>query len=493
MYERSAIVLERYFEKLFGLENKNNLKTTFENYDVLIDAITEYQKVLTEEETTINNFEKTANIIQELQLKQEKLYNANIKNEEDRNKLFHDLEIDAKSMEEIVTKLEKSLDNNNEKLKNIREEYVKALEDFNIRQKERKLASKKKRIAEKTYFEKIEEAKNEFENLNYKDVLDIQNFIEEEKAPIKQEIENEMIKNGKNEKIGFNKEVIKNAVEVRIDIAIKEAELYVSIYNKLKKLLQETNNDNIKLNKYQKSLRDAKIKFLFLEAKKEYIFSFLDNERMTVINGAKAHKELMKEACQNFDKDVVQINNLYELLLRETTGKATKKAYKELYNKTYLKEIEDKEKNFEKETGKINLKTGAVINYNYWRIDEIKNIYHVFQDEIEKNFGKDLSEFRIDEEENNIEEPNKEEIEKPNEIKEELEPELNIEEKTEQEYFKIYRIPKKNKKQRNKMNKLMENRRQENKKQSKKTNIKKTTKKNSKTNKKGIFNKFFKD
>ena len=30
---------------------------------------------------------------------------------------------------------------------------------------------------------------------------------------------------------------------------------------------------------------------------------------------------------------------------------------------------------------------------------------------IEKNFGKDLSEFRIDEEENNIEEPNKEEIE----------------------------------------------------------------------------------
>ena len=81
MYERSAIVLERYFEKLFGLENKNNLKTTFENYDVLIDAITEYQKVLTEEEITINNFEKTANIIQGLQLKQEKLYNANIKNE----------------------------------------------------------------------------------------------------------------------------------------------------------------------------------------------------------------------------------------------------------------------------------------------------------------------------------------------------------------------------------------------------------------------------
>ena len=60
----------------------------------------------------------------------------------------------------------------------------------------------------------------------------------------------------------------------------------------------------------------------------------------------------MKEACENFDVDIKQIENLYELLLRETTGKATKKAYKELYNKTYLKNIEEKEKNFEKSVDK---------------------------------------------------------------------------------------------------------------------------------------------
>ena len=512
MYERSAIVLERYFEKLFGLENENNLKLTFENYGVLIDAITEYQKVLTEEEITINNFEKTANIIQGLQLKQEKLYNANIKNEEDRNKLFHDLEIDAKSMEEIVIKIEKNLDNNNEKLKNIREEYVKALEDFNVRQKERKVASKKKRIAEKTYFEKTEEVVEEFKNLNYKNVLDLQNFIEAEKDSIKQEIENLMIKNGKNEKIGFNKEVIKKAVETRIDIATNEAKLYITIYDKLKKLLQEVNNDNLKLNKYQKTLKDTKIKLLFLEAKKEYIFSFLDNERITVINGQKAHKELMKEACQNFDNDIIQINNLYELILMETTGKATKKAYKDLYNKTYLKEIEEKEKSFEKETNKIKIKTGAVINYNYWRIDEIKNIYHVFQDEVTKNFGKDLSEFRIEDKEDSPKDLDKVEEIKTNKEKEQVEKiekqtkqekkkktknskkdkETNIEEEN-REYLRIYTLPKRNKKQKNKMKKLLEKARQENKKEERKNTIKKESKKNHKSNKKGIFNKFFKD
>ena len=34
---------------------------------------------------------------------------------------------------------------------------------------------------------------------------------------------------------------------------------------------------------------------------------------------------------------------MYELITREISGKATKKAYKELYNKEYLKNIEEKE------------------------------------------------------------------------------------------------------------------------------------------------------
>ena len=67
MYERSAIVLERYFEKLFGFEKENNLKLNFNNYKDLIGEIKKYQEVLSEEEIIIKEFEKTANIIQDLQ------------------------------------------------------------------------------------------------------------------------------------------------------------------------------------------------------------------------------------------------------------------------------------------------------------------------------------------------------------------------------------------------------------------------------------------
>ena len=34
MYERSAIVLERYFEKVFGFNKENNLKTNYENVTI---------------------------------------------------------------------------------------------------------------------------------------------------------------------------------------------------------------------------------------------------------------------------------------------------------------------------------------------------------------------------------------------------------------------------------------------------------------------------
>ena len=162
--------------------------------------------------------------------------------------------------------------------------------------------------------------------------------------------------------------------------------------------MNDLNNENIKLSRAEKLFRDVTVKLAFLRAEKEYIVGFLDNERMTAINGKKAHDKLMKEACENFDVDIKQIENLYELLLRETTGKATKKAYKELYNKTYLKNIEEKERDFEEEVTNIRIKTVTVINSNYWRIEGIKNIYNVFQEEVTEKFNKDLSEYKIEEE-----------------------------------------------------------------------------------------------
>ena len=215
-----------------------------------------------------------------------------------------------------------------------------------------------------------------------------------------------MTKNGKNEKIGFNQDVLKMAIKARISIAEKEAECYVLIYDKMKKILIEVENDNLKIEKYKKYLKDISVKLEFLEAEKEYIFGFLDYERMTTIAGVKAHKKRMEEACQNFELDMIQIHNLYELILREIANKSTKKAYRELYNKTYLRNIEDKEKNFEEEVNNIKINMGTVINSNYWRIEGIKNVYNVFQEEVTQKFNKDLSEFKLEEstvlEEDNI-------------------------------------------------------------------------------------------
>ena len=194
-------------------------------------------------------------------------------------------------------------------------------------------------------------------------------------------------------------------------MAKKEAECYVTSYERLKRLMAEIDNDNLNLSRYQKNLKDITAKLKFLEIEKEYLVSFLDNERITAISGEKAHKTMMEQACKDFDGDMVQIHNLYNLLTREITGKSTKKAYKELYNGTYLLGIEEKEKSFNQEVNNIKSKAGmgTIINTNYWRIDGIKNIYEIFNQEVEENYGRDLSEFmpeeKAEEIEENVEEP----------------------------------------------------------------------------------------
>ena len=175
-------------------------------------------------------------------------------------------------------------------------------------------------------------------------VKNIKTFISTDEEAVKTNIIEIMIENGKDERIPFNKAIIENAVNTRITIARREAECYMAVFEKTRRLLTELNNDDIKMDKYNKTLRDVSAKLAFLKAMKLYIVSFLDNERMSTINGIKIHNKLMEEACENFTADMEQVRKLYELIIREITNKSSKKAYKELYNKEYLKNIEDKEK-----------------------------------------------------------------------------------------------------------------------------------------------------
>ena len=411
MYERSAIVLEKNFNTILGFDQKTNLKTIYKDFKELAEEIENYQQILEEEDKIISEFDKVANEIRKIQQEQKKLYKSNIKLEEDRNQLFDNLDEDPEIISKKLKKIEENIEENNKRLEELRESYVTSLTTFSQKQEERNLCSRNRRAEEKKHLQIIEKTTNNLNDIDKSIIKELKDFINSECENEKQEIIEIMINNGKDERVPFNKDVIQNAVEMRTDIAKKEAECYINAYEKTRRLIAEINNDDVKLDKYTKTLRDISVKMAFLKAKKMYIVSFLDNERMSAINGLKAHKQLMEESCNEFKTDMEQFDNLYSLILREIAGRSSKKAYKELYNKEYLKNIEEKEKNFEQEINNIKIHAGAIINSNYWRIDEIKNIYHVFQNEVSEKFGKDLSEFKLEENEDEIVSDKKSEIE----------------------------------------------------------------------------------
>ena len=402
MYERNAIVLENYFDKIIGVGNGSSPKENYENFIKMVEEIKKYKKMIEEEEEIIKKFDETAQKIQEMQNRENEIHMINVKVEEERNNLFNDISENTSFIDQRLEKIEKIIDKNNKELKELRETYIKTLILFIERQKERNKYARNHRTSEANYLSVLKQVNNEFNKFNFKQIQNIKDFITNYQESNEKIIE-VLLKNGKNERVPFDENAIRIAVNERSKIAIEESDLYITIYDKMKKLLNEINGGSVQLPKFEKTLRDVSAKISFLNAKKEYIVIFLDNERMTSVNGKNAHARLMKEACEKFELDINQIDNLYELIKKETIGKATKKMYKELYNKTYLKNIEEKEKDFEKELTNVKINTGTIINSNYWRIEGIKNIYTIFQDIVSKNFSKDLSEYCIEETNNNKE------------------------------------------------------------------------------------------
>ena len=402
MYERSAIILEKYYNNMFGFDKKENLKTVYKDFKYTIEEIQKYQDIVKEEDNIINEFDITANEIRQIQQEQKKIYKSNIKLEEDRNQLFDILDEDPSAIEKKLLKIEEKINENNKNLEELRERFVKNLVDFEDKQTERNKISRSRREEEKEYLQIIQKSTNDISNISKEIIMNIKKFINFTGEDFNNEIIETMIENGKDERIPFDKNVIEKAVRARNEIAKREAACYVTVFDKLRKVLSEINNDDIKIDKYVKILRDVGAKFAFLKAQKMYIVAFLDNERMTAINGAKVHENLMSEACEQFQNDMDRFDNLYELVVKEITGKATKKAYKELYDVEYLNEINKKEENLEKELNNLKMNSGVIINSDSWRIEEIKNIYNVFENEVTQKFERDLSEFKPEQDEEDI-------------------------------------------------------------------------------------------
>lgn len=392
MYERSAIVLERYFDNLLNYRRECNLRDNYNNYCELVERLEKYQVNYQKELAATKEYNTSLEKIKEIQLAQKNLYKKSAKLEYDRNLLFNNLDGKIDDIRKCIEKIEEAVNENNIAMQETKESLLDALEDYNEKKFELSKCKRYKKMAENDYNELYEISRNNYDGITAEDVADVKDFA---KFDDEENVIETLINNGKDEKIPFNEEVIECATKFGIEMAKKEAASYLVIYDKMTKLLSDIEEGTAKINLHKKYARNEKAKIDFILAAKEYQVQFLDYERMTVIHGRKSHNRLMSEACENFNTDIAQIDNLYELLLKEIANKATKKAYKELYNKSYLTEIKEKEEKFKKEKNRVNLNTATLINSNYWRIDGIKGIYTIFYKNVSEVFGRDVAEFDI--------------------------------------------------------------------------------------------------
>lgn len=392
MYERSAIVLERYFEKLLDYRNKCNIRDNFSNYCKLVEKLEKYQINYEKEAEATDEFRESVNKIKSIQAAQEKLYKKSAKLEYNRNLLFGNVEGKVEETRRCIEKIEEDVAKNNEAMKDVKEQLIAALEIYNQKRFELSKCKRYKKIAENEYNEILEISQTNFDGITGDVVKAVKAFSGFDDVD---DIVNTLDRNGKDEKIPFNEGVIECATSFGVELAKKEAVGYLVIYDKMSKLLADIKAGTTRIDLHKKYLRNEKAKMDFLMSAKNYLVQFLDYERMTVIYGRKSHNRLMSEACESFSTDVAQINNLYELLLMEIANKATKKAYKSLYNKSYLIDIQEQEEKFKKEKSRVNLNTATLINSNYWRIEGIKAIYTVFYKIVIDVFGREVEEFDI--------------------------------------------------------------------------------------------------
>lgn len=393
MYERNAILIDRYFNNMFGYDLKNNIKTNFKDYSELVIALEKYKNISDEEETIMQEYDSIANKIREIQKREENLNKKNIKLQEERENLFLNIDDNPKLIQKKLENLNDTIERINDEIKENAQDFIEIVDEFNEKTSVRTTCERTRRTIENDYNKKLNCMLDNYQDINPEIQKKAKQFIEIDTNDIENDLKEKIMKNGVKEKIPFNEEVILKAITLSVDIQKRETDIYANIYEKTNKLFNEIKNNNTKIDKHKKIIKDAKSRMEFVATIKEYLVQFLDNERLTAVSGEEEeHKSLMKEACKNLDEDLVQINNLYTLLLKEISKKVTKKSYHDLYNIEYLHELEKKAEQFEKEIKKLKLPV-TIINPNYWRIEGMKKIYNSFYNCVTEVYGRDLSEY----------------------------------------------------------------------------------------------------
>ena len=393
MYERNAIVIDRYFSSVFGYDKKSNLKNNANNYFELVGILEKYQEASETENNVMDEFEKIANKIKEIQKKQESLDKKALKYYENRKSLFQSLEEDEEALKEKFKKNEEDIKKNENEIKENSDSFVAGIKEFNEKSEIRSKCGRERRIIESDYQKILNVASENFTNILKDKLREIKGFLKsEDKENVKLEMVENIIKNGAKEKVPFDINVINKAIDTSLYIEEKRAEILLTLYEKTSKLFDEIKNDTVKIERHKKQVRDSKSKLEFLSVITEYIILFLDNERMNTIGGEEEHKKVMNEACNNLQKDLIEIQNMYSLLIKEINGKSTKKLYKQLYNIEYLNQLKEQEVKFEKDISKLNM-AGTLIYPDYWRLEGMRKIFDTFKSLMTDVYEVDLSEY----------------------------------------------------------------------------------------------------
>ena len=392
MYERNAIILERYFDEMFGYNLKSNIKTNFKKYSELVEIQEEYKKITEEEEEVIIDYDVIANRIGEIQKNEQDLNRENSKYQQQREQIFDSIDEDAISIQNRLDSINQNIQDLDVKIKENALKFINAVAEFSEKSLIRSNCGKNRKNIEFEYNNLLNETLDNYRNIDIKLEKRAKQFSEEDTAELEEQLRKVIEENGKKEKIPFNKDAIKQAIDLSIDIQKKEADLLTNAYEKTSKLFAEIKSGKLKIELHKKIILDSTAKQVFLSAVKEYLVQFLDNERLAAVNGENEYNKLIKEACNNLKDDLIQIHNLYTLLIKEITKKATKKIYNELYNIEYLENLKKKGEEFETQVKKLKLPV-TIINPNYWRIEGMEKIYDVFGKCVTENYGRDLSEF----------------------------------------------------------------------------------------------------
>ena len=392
MYERNAIILERYFNQMFGYDMKNNIKTNFKEYCELVDCLERYKDISDDEDNIMQEYDLVANKIREIQKRQEMLSKRNLKYQQEREEMFQNIDENAESIRRKFDSITNNIQSIDEQIKDNAREFIEVVTEFNEKSSVRSTCGKTRRSIESEYNKKLNKILDNYKNIDIETEKVAKQFIDMSTEEVEKELVEKIKQNGEKEKIPFNMDVMTKAITLCIDVQKRETEILTNVYEKTNKLFTEIKNNSTKTEKHKKVIKDSKCKLEFVGALKEYLVQFLDNERLTAVNGAEEHDKLMKEACENLDEDLAQINNLYTLLLKEISKKIAKKSYSELYNIEYLETLEEKSRDFERQIKRLNLPV-TIINPNYWRIEGMKKIYDVFYQSVTEEYGRDLTEY----------------------------------------------------------------------------------------------------